>query len=490
MAYIPGFEWDIFISYPRESDERDANEFEWVNEFHRILDKEINERLPDRLGPKIYFDRRQFAASHSLESELLEAARHSALFVPIVSPRFVAPGKFTLRELEAFCGSGDVAKRIVTIELLPVSNEDGRPKALQGPKRSTFFVREEGRPIKLTPRSERYGDRYATQLQIVAEDIKDALQEMRRNAGAAVQEGKKPFAGTTVLLAEREENVDTDWEDVRGMLRDFGAAILPAEGRYPADDAEFARALDTDVKSASLFVQLLSPFDEANYWVEGRSSRAQLQYRAAAKSTRPILQWRKPIALKPDALKHWDKELMEGPNVITLGLEEFKREIKKKLVEVTAPAKPQATRAANKPYVYITADDPDLDYALQFKEAAESTLKLSDCDIIAATDRRANFEEAIKITDIIIFLYGSGNPEFVDNWLRQYAKLKANGLAKPPEIEALYRAPPPKSDSRYKLRGPLGSFISFGSEELFTLEGVEKVFEELKRRRSSGAAAT
>jgi hypothetical protein len=207
------------------------------------------------------------------------------------------------------------------------------------------------------------------------------------------------------------------------------------------------------------------------------------------KFTRPILQWRKPLAVRPEALKHWDKELMEGPNVITLGLEEFKREIKKKLVEITAPQKPQPTRAATKPYVYITADDPDLDYALQFKEAAESQLKLSDCDIIAATDRKTNFEEAIKITDIMVFLYGAGNPEFVDNWLRQYAKLKANGLAKPPEVEALYRAPPPKSDSGHKLRGPLGSFISLGSEELFTLEGIEQVFEELKRRRSSGAAA-
>jgi hypothetical protein len=486
MAYVPGFDWDIFISYPHETDARDANELEWVNEFYRILDKELNERLPE--PPKIYFDRRQFAASHSLESELLEAARHSALFVPIVSPRYVAPGKFTLRELAAFCGSGDVAKRIVTIELLPVNHEEGRPEALQGPKRNNFFVREEGRPIKLTPRSERYGDLFATRLQIVAEDVKDALQEMRRNAGAAVQAGKKPFAGTTVLLAEREENVVTEWEDVRGMLRDFGAVVLPAEG-YAADDADFACALNADIETAKLFVQLLSPADEANHWIEGRPSRARLQCQAAMKFTRPILQWRKPLAVRPEALKHWDKELMEGPNVITLGLEEFKREIKKKLVEITAPQKPQPTRAATKPYVYITADDPDLDYALQFKEAAESQLKLSDCDIIAATDRRTNFEEAIKITDIMVFLYGAGNPEFVDNWLRQYAKLKANGLAKPPEVEALYRAPPPKSDSGHKLRGPLGSFISLGSEELFTLEGIEQVFEELKRRRSSGAAA-
>src|ERR1700710_772604 len=101
MAYVPGFEWDIFISYPRESDERDSQDFEWVNEFHRILQKEIGERIPDNQGARIFFDRREFGAS-DVESQILTAARSSALFLPILSPRFVAPGKFTLKELDAF----------------------------------------------------------------------------------------------------------------------------------------------------------------------------------------------------------------------------------------------------------------------------------------------------------------------------------------------------------------------------------------------------
>jgi hypothetical protein len=363
-----------------------------------------------------------------------------------------------------------------------------------GPKRNNFFVREDGRPIRLTPISKKHGDQYATQLQIVAEDIKDMLQEMRRNAGIDVKLGKKPFAGRAVLLAEKEEDVAIEWENVRSMLRDFGATVLPEGDSYPADQGEFQSSLAADLKRADLMVQLLSPFDEANHWVElaGKPSRAWLQYAAAAQGARqiPLLQWRKPIApLKPEALKHWDKELMEGPNVAVLGLEEFKREIRKKLVEAAAPAPPPSP-PGRKPYVFITADDADLGFALEFKEVAEGKLKLSDnCEIIATKNRMKNFRQTIKVADVIVFFYGAGNPEFVNEWLSEYAKLKANGKAKPPQLEALYRAPPPKTEIRQKLRAPLGSFMPLGSEEAFTLEDVQRVFEELQRRRAGGTAA-
>src|SRR2546428_6969002 len=101
MAYVPGFDWDIFISYPRESNQRDPQDLGWVNEFHRILKDELDQRMPDSDRPKIYFDREDFGAADHIDHDLLEAARRSALFLPILSPRYIAPGKFTLQELDA-----------------------------------------------------------------------------------------------------------------------------------------------------------------------------------------------------------------------------------------------------------------------------------------------------------------------------------------------------------------------------------------------------
>jgi hypothetical protein len=78
-----------------------ANDLEWVTEFHRHLDKELNERLPGKEHARIYFDQWCFAATDHIEQDLMEAARHSALFLPIISPKYVAPDKYTLKELDA-----------------------------------------------------------------------------------------------------------------------------------------------------------------------------------------------------------------------------------------------------------------------------------------------------------------------------------------------------------------------------------------------------
>jgi hypothetical protein len=492
MPYVPEFEWDLFVSYPRESDERDAYDFEWVNEFHRLLESEIKQRLASLDGPKIYFDRRNFGAADNLEIDLLRAARKSALFMPIVSPRFVAPGKFTLRELEAFCEAGYVNNRIVTIELLPVSAEEGRPHALCGPKRNNFFVREGKIPIKLNPRSEKHGDLYATQLQIVAEEIKELLQKMRRAAGTAVIEANKPFSGRTVLLAEKDDDIDHQWESIRAYLHDFGANILSADAEEPNDNLEeFKATCRANLDRADLFVQLLSPVDEANRWIEGKPSRAELQYNLAVNRARPIplLQWRKP-GIRPDTLKHWDRDLLDGPHVAALGLEEFKREIKKKMLELSAPTRSEIN-TSNKPYIFITADDADIKYAQELKEKAEGEKLAGNCEIIATKNRMKNFKEAIRITDVIVVLYGAGNPDFVDEWLRTYARKKASGEAKPPVLDAFCRAPPRKTDTQ-KLMGPMGSFHIFGTEDAFSANVIREILEELQRRKghTRGVAAT
>src|SRR5262245_47235381 len=222
---------DLFLSYSRESGVRDAPDFGWVKEFCWLLGKELEERLSSQEGPKIYFDRDEFSVADHLEIDLLGAARRSALFMPILSPKYVAKGKFTLRELQAFCSSGNFTNRIVTIDLLPVSEEEGRPPELCGPKRNNFYVHEGKVPIKLNPVFEKqHGYEYSARLQAVAEQIKELLQKMRRDAGVHVEEAKKPFAGKTVLLADMEPDIQRDWEDVSAYLHAFGVTVLAAGG--------------------------------------------------------------------------------------------------------------------------------------------------------------------------------------------------------------------------------------------------------------------
>jgi hypothetical protein len=406
--------------------------------------------------------------------------------MPIMSPRYVAPGKFTLRELEAFCESGNFKNRIVTIDLLPVTLEEGRPSALHDLKRNNFYTVEENVPLKHDIRSEQY----ARQLQFVAEQTKELLQRMRKDRGEHVETVKGPFAGKTVLLAEKEDDVEDQWDGIHAYLSDFGVTVLSAGGDRQGDDPEaFGAAVRSHLEKADLFVQLLSPVDEANHRAEGKPSCAKLQYDVANSRPPPlgILQWRKP-RLRRDALKHWDKELLDSPHVLAVGLEEFKRGIKDKL-NAPPPRLPEI-RTSTKPYIYITADEEDIPYAQVIKQKAEGEKLAGNCEIIASEDREKNFEEAIRITDVIVVLFGAGKRQFVDDWLRFYARKKASGGAKPPELDALCRAPPRKIDAKQMLRGPLGSFQQFGSEDKFSSDVVRDILDELQRRRDDSGVPT
>src|SRR5262249_55444730 len=66
MAYVPGYEHDVFISYPRESDRADPQGVQWVREFHRYLETALDQRIPSRDKPDVFIDKRDFeAGNHS-----------------------------------------------------------------------------------------------------------------------------------------------------------------------------------------------------------------------------------------------------------------------------------------------------------------------------------------------------------------------------------------------------------------------------------------
>src|SRR5262249_50767992 len=157
--------------------------------------------------------------------------------------------------------------------------------------------------------------------------------------------------------------------------------VLPVEGTYPDSELEFSSAFKADLAKAHLFIQLLSPVDEAIRSKDGKSSRARLQYSLAMNDARqiPIMQWRKP-GIRPEALVHWDKELLDGPHVMVVGLEEFKREIERELT----PPPVRTMNGTPKPYIYITVDDPDLSLALKLKELVEGPKLSGNCEIISA----------------------------------------------------------------------------------------------------------
>jgi hypothetical protein len=479
MAYVPGFEHDVFISYPRESDRADPQGVQWVREFHRYLETALYQRIPSRDKPDIFIDNRDFEAGNHSDM-LIEAARKSALFIAVVSPSYVAPGKFTLDELEAFCAGGDVDNRIITVYILPIDS-DMQPRHLHGPCREDFHWFNE-RHVAIPLTSQFRAGEYNSKVQTVAQHIKNRLDDLRRRAGAASPERRRGavFSGKTVLLAPSERLIRDECEKLSNYLHEFGVGVLPDRG-YPDDEAERDAAIAADIAQADLFVQLLSPRDELIHWTEGRPSRAQALAAAAKSAARPlpVLQWLDP-AIDAEKLKkiHWDAALLEGPDVLRVGLQEFQREIKRNLEILNRPPETRPEKTDN-PYIYITADENDLDRALELQGIVS---KLGAVGRIMEDDNKLrDFRTQIKMADVVVFLYGAAPRRFVDDWLATYVKIKKNEARKNVRVEAVYYTPPPKSGVKDKLRTSWEGLCELGSQDTFSPKDIEKVFSELRR---------
>ena len=81
MAYIPGFDHDVFISYAHGDDR------EWIN---RLIDR-LKLWLKQRLGtePSIWIDKHDLRSSRDFNKEIPASVRSSAVFVLLTSPSYV-----------------------------------------------------------------------------------------------------------------------------------------------------------------------------------------------------------------------------------------------------------------------------------------------------------------------------------------------------------------------------------------------------------------
>ena len=308
MVYIPGCKHDVFISYAHFDNEADTQEIRWVSRFQTDLKKALRQRLG--VDPEIFFDSRSLQAHHELD-ELLTDVRASAVFLPILSPSYVKRD-WTIKELEAFDGTPINRNRSVTVELLPVKENDIPPRFLRL-KRTLFWwsdENEEDVPLKLTPKSN--PDKYDRRLQTLAHQMEELLRELydertgkpkattpagwsseSKPAEAPRTEAKpqatpadlSPLAGKVVLLAQVTNDLYDERDQVLAYLKQYGVKVLP-EGEYLQGGAEFASAVKADLDHAGLFVQLLGPY-RANRPADLKDdggepkSYAQFQYAAA-----------------------------------------------------------------------------------------------------------------------------------------------------------------------------------------------------------------
>jgi TIR domain-containing protein len=458
MGIVSGFRHDLFVSYAHFDNEADAQGVRWVSQFQVDLKNALRQRVGN--DPEIFFDTRNFEAGDHVDF-LIDNVRHSAIFLAMLSPSYVAR-EFTIRELQAYCDRAADVRALVTVELLPVDDESNHA-LLRGRKRTPFWWKDQMAqdiPLRLTPKfnAELYNER----LQVLAHQIKKLLLD-QRDHGAHRATSEVPSAqlrptaiasaaasaaaaeSKAVLLAQTTDDLFDERERVRACLDQYSIKVLP-ENDYPQGGKDFAAAFEADVPHSGLFVQLLGNFGSRKP-PDLPQTYAQYQYETAKGTGLKVLQWRRPD-LDLGAVTHRDKLLLEGADVLAVGLEEFKAEILRSYAQLAKPA-PAPVSFDGGCHVFINADSSD-------KELADALLKIFD-DRKNFTAARPLFEGSAKdiLDDLeanlmnceaLVLLYGRAPPAWVRAQLLRYSKLERLREA-PPRIKTILLGPPaPKPD--------------------------------------------
>jgi hypothetical protein len=109
VAYARGFRVDVFISYPVEAET-------WAKQFETVLKEQLRRKIR---GAATYLAKRDWRPG-GRSSEMLENARHAALFLAIVTRSALEEGeskRFQALEAQAFRELHPVGDRFIPIPL-------------------------------------------------------------------------------------------------------------------------------------------------------------------------------------------------------------------------------------------------------------------------------------------------------------------------------------------------------------------------------------
>lgn len=195
-SLIPGYEYDIFISY-RNNDNLDG----WVSEFILNLERELKGTIKESIS--IYFDTNPHDGLLETHNVLksLESKLKCLIFIPIISQTYCDPKSFAWQN--EFCAfnnlarddkfgidinlvNGNVTSRILPIKIHDIDNEDASllESELGGELRAIeFFHKTVGVNRPLNPRDDevRMSGKilYRDQVNKVANAIQEILRGIK-----------------------------------------------------------------------------------------------------------------------------------------------------------------------------------------------------------------------------------------------------------------------------------------------------------------------
>lgn len=476
MAFVAGYEHDVFISYAHIDNEPAAGAHQgWVT----LLCRELRKNLAVKLGAKaldVWMDPR-LSPNVPLDDELRNSLERSAVLLIVLSPAYQG---------SEWCGK----ERQTFLDLVK-----NRPCGV-----SSIFVVEKDRVSELPPKFAELGigvrfwkedaddpeithtfgwpepdkdDPYWDMLVKLATKLEKHLrQQSPRDAGRPASDMvtaprlQTPH-GPSVFVAHASDVLFDERQQLINYLEQAGLTVYP-EGEYGVDPESVTQLTKQHLSSCKVFAQLLSskPGRRGPAFPLGF---AGLQYELARAAGIKIIQWRDPALDRGSVGDDAYRALLDGPNVMACGLEEFKAAVVTEAKREVAAVQDVASRS-----VVISAVKEDARVADELQawllEQEIGVMKWVDRETVNGDGNLKRFADTLKASDAFFVVCG---PDTDPSWLTRKVKdgRRYGAQRKPATRVALYDRRAPDDALEIALPGAqhLDFRAGFNEAELRTL---------------------
>lgn len=430
MAYVPGFECDVFVSYAHTDNEPfGPASRRWVDAFHDALCTGVAQHLGTR--PTFWRDP-HLRPVDEFPAEIEAQLAGSAVFLPVFSPAYLA-SDWCRREFEAFRRNAEQPGglrvenklRIVKVVKTHVARE-ALPAAVGDVLGYQFYSVDENtkrtRDLLYTPGGE-------TAFWAMVDDLAQDLAQLLKLLAEKTSLRLSPLSGV-VYLAETTSDLEEQRRQIKRELVDRGYVVFP-DRWLPTSADRIEELMRGYLERSDLYVQLLGAPYGSSLESDPRSIPA-LQYELYrsyrdAKGGCPGLLWSPPEVrehVRDERQRAFlaavEASLPDGIDLLLCPIEELKSiaidKLAAKKKEAERPKSPQLAQQVLR--VYVVCDQHDKDKLKPLRnhlfdlgvEALVPSFGRSD----AANEIRQLHYEHLQLCDGVLVYWGEGD----DSWLQ------------------------------------------------------------------------
>ncbi len=440
MSFIPGYKHDIFVSYAHVDDLPLGAEIGWVTNLVGCLKTRLAQMLGRSDAYSLWMDNEELRKRKKTTPQIIDALRETATIIIVLSPGYLA-SEWCQREKDNFLEfvKQRGGSRVFIVEREKVENH---PQEFSDLGVFRFWgVRQDGKTRILGSPTPAGDQAFYDRIDDLAAELKEELCSLKREATQSPLELPLKTEQPTVFLAQPTDDLELERNNVKRYLNQAGVNVLPTTW-YPQEPGAFREAVLRDLDKCQIFVQLLSG-------VAGRKppdlpqGYTQLQIELAQQVGIPVLQWRRPTLALADIEDQAHRTLLDATTVRAEKIEDFKREIVKRVFEKPAPLPEEHLNA----FVFVDMETPDRPLA----EAVCNVLDEYGVDYSLPTQNddpaeyRHDLEHNLSLCDGLIVVYGASTKSWVRRQLLECRKIMA--MRKTPlNAFALYEGPPEEKE--------------------------------------------